>query len=42
MIDILVSAFVLSVILLGIHSYFGIEIIKRVEGRAIGYKRPLR
>ncbi|MDH4261724.1 MAG: metal ABC transporter permease [Spirochaetia bacterium] len=29
MIDILVSAFFLSVILLGIHSYFGIEIIKR-------------
>jgi zinc/manganese transport system permease protein len=29
MIDILLSAFVLSIVLLGIHSYFGIEIIKR-------------
>ena len=29
MIDILISAFFLSVVLLGIHSYFGIEIIKR-------------
>lgn len=29
MIDILISAFVLSLVLLGIHSYFGLEIIKR-------------
>ncbi len=29
MIDILLSAFFLSVVLLGIHSYFGLEIIKR-------------
>jgi zinc/manganese transport system permease protein len=29
MIDILLSAFILSVVLLGIHSYFGLEIIKR-------------
>lgn len=29
MIDILISAFFLSVVLLGIHSYYGIEIIKR-------------
>jgi zinc/manganese transport system permease protein len=29
MIDILLSAFLLSVVLLGIHSYFGLEIIKR-------------
>jgi zinc/manganese transport system permease protein len=29
MIDILFSAFILSVVLLGIHSYFGLEIIKR-------------
>ncbi len=29
MIDILVSAFFLSIVLLGIHSYFGLEIIKR-------------
>ena len=29
MADILLSAFVLSVVLLGIHSFFGLEIIKR-------------
>ena len=29
MVDILLSAFVLSVVLLGIHSYFGLEIIRR-------------
>lgn len=29
MIDILISAFLLSVIMVGIHSYFGLEIIKR-------------
>ena len=29
MADILLSAFVLSVVLLGIHSFFGLEIIRR-------------